>query len=248
MSNRTKHTWLGFLLLGIFLALGVIVSAIVVAKTVERVKFQNQRIQVKGYAERIITSDIAVWKGRVTARSPELVLAYSKLQSDVEKTLSYFEQQGIKKEAVGVSSVSTNVQYKRTEKGVITNVVEGYVLGQTVGLTSPNVEQIAEIADESTALIKEGIEFASFSPQYFYTKLDAMKIELLGEATKNAGLRAEQLAKNSGSEVDTLKYASQGVFQITRVYSTQVSDYGIYDTTTIEKSVKAVVTIEYSIR
>jgi len=248
MSNGTKHTWLGFLLLGIFLALGVIVSAIVIAKTVERVKFQNQRIQVKGYAERIITSDIAVWKGKISARSPELVNAYNKLQADLEKVLSYLKQQGFNEETVDISSVTTTPQYKRTEKGVITNAVEGYVLGQTVGLTSPNVEQIAEIADESTALIKEGIEFVSFPPQYFYTKLDDMKIELLGEATKNAGLRAEQLAKNSGSEVGTLKYASQGVFQITRVYSTQVSDYGIYDTTTIEKSIKAVVTVDYSIR
>jgi hypothetical protein len=61
-------------------------------------------------------------------------------------------------------------------------------------------------------------------------------------------MRAEELAKNSGSEVGKLKYASQGVFQITPVNSTDVSDYGIYDTTTIEKSIKAVVTIEYSIK
>jgi hypothetical protein len=61
-------------------------------------------------------------------------------------------------------------------------------------------------------------------------------------------MRAEELAKNSGSEVGTLKYASQGVFQITPVHSTDVSDYGIYDTSTIEKSIKAVVTIEYSIK
>jgi hypothetical protein len=61
-------------------------------------------------------------------------------------------------------------------------------------------------------------------------------------------MRAEELAKNSGSEVGTLKYASQGVFQITPVNSTDVSDYGIYDTSTVDKSIKAVVTIEYSIK
>jgi len=247
MDNRANHTWLGGFLLGVFLSVGIIIASLVIAKTIERVKFQNQRIQVKGFAERTITSDIAVWKGKITARSPELVTAYDTLQSDLEKVLSYLQQQGIREEDVAIPSVTTTIQYKRTEKGVITNVVEGYVLGQTVGITSPNVEHIAGIANEATVLIKEGIEFASFPPQYFYTKLDDMKIELLGEATKNAGMRAEQLAENSGSEVGTLKYASQGVFQITPVYSTKVSDYGIYDTTTIKKSVKAVVTIEYSI-
>jgi len=247
MGNRANHTWLGFLLLGVFLSAGIIIATIVIAKTIEHVKFQNQRIQVKGFAERTITSDIAVWRGKITARSPDLVTAYDKLQTDLEKVLSYLQQQGMKTEDIAIPAVVTTVQYKRTEKGIITNVVEGYVLGQTVGITSPNVEHIAGIANEATALIKEGIEFVSFPPQYFYTKLDDMKIELLGEATKNAGRRAEQLAENSGSEVGTLKYASQGVFQITPVYSTKVSDYGIYDTTTIKKSVKAVVTMEYSI-
>ncbi len=61
-------------------------------------------------------------------------------------------------------------------------------------------------------------------------------------------MRASSLAENSGSKVGALKYASQGVFQITPLYSTDVSGYGRYDTSTIEKSVKAVVTIEYSIR
>ena len=41
-----------------------------------------------------------------------------------------------------------------------------------------------------------------------------------GEATKNAIMRSEELAKNSDSEVGTLKYASQGVFQIVPVNST----------------------------
>jgi hypothetical protein len=75
-----------------------------------------------------------------------------------------------------------------------------------------------------------------------------LKIQLLGEATKNARMRAEELASNSGSQVGELKYASQGVFQITPVNSTDVSDYGIYDTFTIDKSINAVVTIEYSIK
>ena len=150
MGNRANHTWLGVLLLGVFLSAGIIIATLVIAKTVERVKFQNQRIQVKGFAERTITSDIVVWKGKITARSPELVTAYDNLQADLEKVLSYLQQQEIRKEDVAISSVATTVQYKRTEKGVITNVVEGYVLGQTVGITSPDVEQIADIANEAT--------------------------------------------------------------------------------------------------
>lgn len=248
MANQNTNSWLGLFLLGALLSVGIVVGTIVIAKTVERVKFQNQRITVKGFAERTITSDIAVWSGQITTRSSELVTAYDSLQADLGKVLSYLEQKGISKDEIDIPSVMTTIQYQRTDKGAYTNIVEGYTLVQTVKITSDNIELIADVAGEITSLIKDGIEIDSYSPQYFYTKLDDMKIELLGEATKNAAMRAQQLAENSGSQVGALKYASQGVFQITPLYSTQVSDYGMYDTSTVQKSVKAVVTMEYSIR
>lgn len=247
MENKNA-SWLGLSLLGLLLAVGIIIATLVISNTVERVKTQNQRITVKGFAERTITSDIAVWSGQITARSPELVSAYDNLQADLQKVLSYLKEQGVKGDEISKSAVTTSIQYQRTAKGGSTNIVDGYILVQTVKITSSNIEQVAEISSSVTNLIKEGIEFDSFSPRYFYTKLDDIKIELLGEATKNAGMRANSLAENSGSKVGALKYASQGVFQITPLYSTEVSGYGVYDTSTIQKSVKAVVTIEYSIR
>ncbi len=245
--EKNSHTWVGLTLLGVCLAIGIIISSFLVARTVEKIKIQNQRIQIKGFAEQKITSDLVVWQSRITARSPNLITAYNKLKQDLQKVLTYLELKGIDRKDLEVSSVSTIIQYQLTDEGVATNIIEGYVLDQNISITSPKVSEISAIANESTSLIEEGIEFASYNPQYYYTKLDDLKIQLLGEATKNAKLRAEELAKNSGSEVGTLKYASQGVFQITPVNSTDVSDYGIYDTSTIDKSIKAVVTIEYSI-
>lgn len=248
MPIQNSNSWLGPALLGAMLAVGIVIATAIVSNTVKTVKLQNQRITVKGFAERTITSDIAVWSGQITTRSPELVTAYGRLQGDLQKVLSYLEEKGVGKDEIDIPSVLTTTEYKRTDRGVITNMIDGYNLVQTVKITSPDIDKVAGIAGDITVLIKDGIEIDSFSPQYYYTKLDDMKIELLGEATRNAKLRAQQLAENSGSQVGALKYASQGVFQITPVYSTDVSNYGLYDTTTIQKSVKAVVTMEYSIR
>ena len=88
MEERS-NTWIGLTLLGICLAIGIIISSLLIAKTVEKVKIQNQRIQVKGFAEKIITSDLVVWQGRITTRSTELVTAYSKLQKDLQKVLAH---------------------------------------------------------------------------------------------------------------------------------------------------------------
>lgn len=52
----------------------------------------------------------------------------------------------------------------------------------------------------------------------------------------------------AGAKVGTLRAARQGVFQITEPDSTETSGYGVYDTSTIRKSVKAVMPLEYAIR
>jgi uncharacterized protein len=74
-----------------------------------------------------------------------------------------------------------------------------------------------------------------------------VKVRLIGAATKDSLLRAEQFAANSGVTVGPLRSASQGVFQITAPNSTETADYGSYDTSTVEKLVKAVVTVEYAV-
>ncbi|WAM34206.1 hypothetical protein OTK00_000385 [Caldicellulosiruptor morganii] len=71
---------------------------------------------------------------------------------------------------------------------------------------------------------------------------------MLSLATEDAVRRAKQIAKSTGSSVERLKSASMGVFQITPLYSTEVSDYGINDTTSIDKEITAVVNCEFIIK
>lgn len=70
----------------------------------------------------------------------------------------------------------------------------------------------------------QGVEFQSNPPQYFYTKLADMKVKMLSLATKDTMVRAEQIASNAGSKVGALRAARMGVFQITPLYSNEVSN------------------------
>ena len=248
MEERGKRSINGGLVvLGVALAVGMVLSSWLVSDTVKSVKLANQTIAVKGTAQVDVRSDIALWAGRFTARDADLVKAYSKLESDLEKVLGFLGRSGIPREEIEVSAVTTMIQYRKTSQGYDTNEIEQYVLDQTVTVRSKEVDLVASLSRESTTLIREGVEFFSFSPEYYYSGIEDIKIQLLGEATKNARQRAEQLAVNSGGKVGPLRAASQGVFQITPLFSTDVEDWGRYDTSTIEKAVKAVVTIQYSI-
>lgn len=89
--------------------------------------------------------------------------------------------------------------------------------------------------------------FSGWGAQYLYTKLADLRIETLGEAMKDASERAKVMAESSGSKLGELRATlCMGVFQVTPRNSTDVSDYGYYDTSSKEKDITAVVKASYS--
>ncbi|MCJ7576857.1 MAG: SIMPL domain-containing protein [candidate division Zixibacteria bacterium] len=242
LSKIHSNLWLG-----VSLAIGLIVSTLIVANMVKTVKLANQTITVKGYSEKRIRSDFIVWKGSFTYRASQITEAYKSLSHDLSLVEEYLTSKGIPKDQITVSSISTRTMPKYDEKGRPTDEIASYELSQEVEIQSSEVDKVAAIAREATELINKGVYFQSQPPKYFYTKLSDLKVEMVASATKDARQRAEQLAVNSGCKVGSLRSATMGVFQITKAYSTEMADYGIYDTSTLEKDIKAVVTASFSI-
>jgi hypothetical protein len=241
-SRRNGHTLPAFIL-----ALGLVVAAWIGARAAREVKLANQTIAVKGYAERRITSDQAVWTGRFGARAKALPAAYDKMRADLARAQDFLGKNGVTPEQIKVSAISVSSEQGVNEKGETTFDIAGYVLDQSITVTSNDIALIEKISNTTSDLIQAGVAFNSDAPQYFYTQLNNLKIEMLGEAVKDAKLRAEQFAKNSGHDVGKLRSAQQGVFQITPEYSTEISNSGEFDTTSVSKIIKAVVTMEFSI-
>lgn len=231
--------------LGIALSLGLFGSSVYVSKTIERIKSTDHAIEVKGYAERKVTSDVAVWHGTLVVRGKDLAPTYQKLEADRKQVIDFLREDGLKAE---VSPVMKETLYIQTPQGMNTNVVEGFVLRQNFAVTSADVQKIAAISTKVDQINGQGLEFESTDPRYFYSrdKLDLLKVALLGDATKNAKERADQFANTSGSRVGRLMSARQGIFQVTPENSTDLSDTGAYDTSTIDKVVKIVVTLSYA--
>lgn len=245
-GTRGNSGW-GLVAFGVTLAIGLITATYLGTTAIERIKLAKS-ITVKGFAEKRITADLAVWRGTFQVRDGQLVTAYEKLQDHAGKVAAFLQQRGVKKEEINLDAVRTTIQYKKNDKGNATNEIDTYLLSQTVELTTSDVALAARLSREATELIKQGIEFNSAAPQYYCTKLNDLKIGMLAEAAKDARSRAEQLTAGSGSTIGPLRDARQGIFQITPANSTEVSDMGINDTSSIEKKIQAVVTMEYAIR
>ena len=236
-----------FIALSLILALGLIISALILGNTWKKVARSNVTVTVTGSAQKNLRSDLAVWTGNFSNESAVLTDAYKKLQETNAKVKSYLVSKGIGEDKMKFSSVNTTTLYVQNEKGGSTNQVQGYRLNQSVTVTSNDVDKIDQLSREATELILQGIQFDSNPPEFFYTKLGELKIEMIGLASKDAKLRAEQIAKSTDNEIGEVRSSKMGVIQINPVNSTDVSDYGVNDTSSLEKVITAVVTVSYSI-
>lgn len=236
------------IILGVCIAVATITSSIIFSKGFLKImEFNKQVISVTGSAQKNIRSNYAIWYGTFSKREADLTSAYRKLSEDLERVKKYLVAGGINENEIIVSQVSTNKIYRKNEKGNETNDIQWYSLSQGVEIRSNDVDKIMQISRESTELINQGIEFESSAPDYFYTKLDELKLEMLAEASENAKQRAENMVKAAGNRIGFMRSAKMGVFQITPINSTEVTDWGINDTSSLEKKVTAVVTATFAI-
>ena len=243
-AELNRNYWLNG---GVALAIGLVLSATIFGWFYSTAKKSDEAITVTGSAKRRITSDLVLWNAGVSSQAADLTGAYRGLSDNIPKIKQYLITKGIPEDQMTVSAITTVEQKGHDSNGNETSEVTGYTLSQQIEVRSSDVNKIAQIAREATELINQGILIQSSPPQYYYTKIGDLKIEMLGEASKDAKERAERIAQSTGNSIGSVRSAKMGVLQITAADSTEVSDYGTYNTTTIEKDMTAVVNISFAV-
>jgi hypothetical protein len=217
------------------LALGLIITALVIGHTWRKVSRSNVTITVTGSAQKEIRSDLAIWNGSFSADSKTLTEAYGQLQQSNTKVKNYLISMGFPQDKIVFSAVNTTTLYVQSKEGGNTNEISGYRLSQNVSIESNEVDKIDQLSREATELILQGVEFNSNPPEFYYTKLSDLKIEMIGLASKDAKMRADQIASSTGNTVGEVRSSRMGVIQINSKNSTDVSDYRVNDVSSLEK-------------
>lgn len=222
------------------MAISLFASASVLTYGWVKTKYEPHTVTVTGSAKKQIKSDYVIWTASFSRQAPSLSETYQALQGDLTKVKKYLADKGLTEKDYTISSVSTGVINTVLPNGSYSNSIEAYRLTQQIEIRSTDVDKITTLSRESTKLIQDGVEFQSMPPSYYYTKIADLKVEMLSLATQDAKLRAEKIAENSGAKLGSLKSAKMGVFQITSVNSDEISDYGMNDTSSIDKEIMSV--------
>ena len=237
---------IAFLLLGASLALGFTLAADRLAKGLIQSK-KSSSVSVKGMAVTPVVSDIGIWRGEYAVRSHELASASKEAAEQAKIVDAFFREQGVTPAEITYYAPNVEAREELDDKGRKTGKVSHFVVKRLVEVRSKDVKRVASLANATADLVARGVEFTSGAPQFLVSDLEKPKRDLLERAAKNARERAEVLVKNSGGDIGRLISVQQVVFLVSAPDSADTSDYGQYDTGSIEKSVKLVVTADFEV-
>lgn len=236
----------------IVFGLAIIIAALLLGNAYVNRSRPDGTIRVTGLGKTDFSSDLVVWEGSFRTQHPELKTAYANLENDRALVEEYLLSKGVDKSVVVFGAVSTNrkMRVRYSDKGTyMGEEFEAYELSRTVKIESKDIEKIEAISREVTELLNRGVNFYSYLPRYYYTKLADLKIDLISQATEDARVRAEKIAENSGGGLGKLVSAQMGVFQITGQNSTEEYSWGgTFNTVDKNKTASITMKLTYKVR
>jgi hypothetical protein len=236
--------------LGILVALGLAVAGYFVSTTLYKARLASNTVTVKGFAERDVKADLALWEISYSITGGNLADLYaqsSRNQATITALLTGkgFRPVDIKPAGLEINDLLAN-QYRSN------NVPDSqrYILKNTLTVRSVDVERVEATTQSLNDLIRQGIVLTGNNVDYQFTKLNDIKAPMLKDATQNARDAAQQFANDAGSRVGSIQSASQGLFSINSRDSSaaQNPDGGpsySAQKSTIDKRVRVVVTLTY---
>jgi hypothetical protein len=230
------------------LALGLIVSAFIGSYTFYAIRSLENTLVVTGSAKTTVKADSVKWSSSFTRTVTEgsLQSGYAQMARDSKIVNDFLKGQGIASSSITLTPIFVDQNYNYNPNGQ--SGPREYTLRQTVTVSSNDIAKIATLANNSQGVINQGVIFSPGAPEYYYSKLAELRVSLLEDAVKDAKARAEKLASSSGRSVGVLKSAASGVVQVLPPNSVEVSDYGQYDTSTIDKDVMITVKATFVVR
>jgi hypothetical protein len=221
------------------LAIAVAIGSVVIGHGI-RDRNKSDVITVTGSAKKRIVSDYVVWDLSIASQKPTAAAAAHELAAWTASIRSFLTKEGVQPAELTIDPISTET--------IGSGTIKGYRLSRSFEIRSSRVRDIATVAEHSSRLLAGGIPLSPDAPRYVYTKLPSLRPQLLADATRDAQHRGRVLVDATGDHLGGLRGVDVGVFQVTSPNSTEVEDYGVYDTSTLDKDVTAVVNVTFALK
>lgn len=250
--SAARITLISFTLISIIV--GMSISSYMLSRFMLKIqKTTEKSITVKGVAEKEIISDLASFVCSVSVKSTEKAAGYNKLTNAVNMLNKKLELDGFPESVRFDKSIGCSERFKTTKTTANGKTVEKeefvyYELTYTVTIRTKDMEKVENNVLKLHSLAQNGVDISVSNPEYFISNPEQYKLELVNQACASAAERAKIAANQSGSSLGALIKARQGVIQITAPADNATSDYGTYNTSSLRKVIRMVMTMEFALK
>lgn len=250
-AQRSANPIIPAAVLGVCLLLGLVLGGWALGSQIKAIRLADRYVTVKGLVERTVKSDSAIWPVTFKEAGNELPAVFAKSEADKAAVLKFFAEQGITPQEITVGQIQVTDKLAN-EYGGNNQSSPRYVVQQTVTVNSPDVDKIAKAGQKTAELVQAGIVVGGGYGQgisYKFGGLNALKPDMITEATRNARASADRFAADSGSKVGSIRSANQGVFSISAADGESVGEGGggggASPDSSMMKKVRVVATVDY---
>jgi hypothetical protein len=224
-------------------ALGLTTSGYVLGDGLRRAKMAERSVTVRGVSERDVTANLATWSVDFSHKGTELASVQQSVEAQARAVRGFFQRAGFKPGEITDSNISLSRESDPDNPGI----ADRLVVRRTIQLRTNDVMRVRRAFSAQAELLRSGVEMSSSDVSYVFTKLNALKPEMIGEANKNARASAEQFARDSGASVGQIKSASQGYFSVGPRDGEQCEECGSSGSNSPFQKVRVVTTIDYDL-
>ena len=244
-----------FIIISTILSFGLIVSAALIANAIDKTNKLDNRITVKGVAEKRIKSDKALIKIIISDKDENLDNLKKEIDGKEKVIIEKLKNLKINENDYNIENLKIQPNYDKTkektsqneEASISANRILDYDGQEIISIVTGDIDKVKGFYENllELKLQMENIEITK--PEYVITNIEKYKKDLLIDATKNAEYRAIQMLKVNGNEINGLKNMTQGQFELLKD-NEDILNKDDEQQNQIYKKMRLVVTATYFIR
>ena len=241
------------------MSFGLIISAALISNAMNKANKDENRITVKGVAERRIKADKALINIVISDKNENLdelkksISEKEKLATDLIKNLKIDSNDysiGNLRIQPNYIEASSNVKQQTTaiSTPIMQNAkISDYEGVETISIVTKNIDKVEEFFQKLLDLKLQSNNIQINEPEFFITNIERYKKDMVVDASRNAEIRAIEMLKVNNNEIGGLKNISQGQFEILED-TEDVRKINENEANQIYKKMRVVVTATYLIK
>ena len=201
---------------GLFIMIGLVVIGFHLTGAVGKYRSYDRTVNVKGLCEKEVKADKVIWPVVYKVMANDVQSIYDQIDANNEIVMSFLDSGGIKTDEISVAVPDISDKYAN-EYGSNDRAYR-YIATSVLTVCTSDVDAVLDLMSRQAELLKKGVITGGHNwenpVEFKYEGLNAIKPQMIEEATKNAREAAEKFAKDSDSRLGKIKTANQGTFTI----------------------------------